>query len=285
MESLVAELHAAWEARDRDTATRILERIRERLSTPDEDASRVVARAAHDRSIAGRKLRFLISTHPDPQRRRILRSYLAEAAPPAPAALPSLTDRPAVASLLTGPRETEEKLWVLRRLDTDVLASPEVLAALGDILERPEPDDELARTVLLMLSRVPRAEAERLAVRAIEASSDPSLRQTAVRLLGRVAGPEGNRLLLVLLRDDPDTVLRRHAALGLRGKPVDDWGMSVLGSVAVDPGEDRAVRMNVIAVLQAVASRSGPMATAASDTAAAADAMLAVASMPAGDTR
>ena len=263
-EDLLRALRVACGANDASRAESVLGQIRALLETPNEDVERTVAREVHRKGLAARRIHVMLLTYPDTERGRVLRSHIAETAPPAPAALPSLSDPLAVASLLGGPRPGDEKLWVMKRLDAEVLASADVRSALLDVVVRSVNGEKLATTALRLLRRGSREEVESVLLRTIDSAAHESLRRTAVRLLRDCAGPEGIAQLLRLVRDDPDTVTRRFAASSLSGHRLDAAGIETLRSVATDIGEDRLVRMNALHTLQGIAARNGAGAALAS---------------------
>jgi hypothetical protein len=269
VERLLVALRRACETKDRATIASLLAAFRDRLASPDEEAEQSVFAEIHRRSLAGRKLLVMILTYPAPKRGRVLRSRMSEAAPPAPAALPSLSDPNGVASFLGGPRPDDAKLYLVRELeehDSPVLASTEVRTALLDLVTRSAEGGKLATTALRLLRQGPREQVENVALRTIDSSAHASLRRVAVRLLRSCAGPEGVARLLRLVRDCPDLVTRRLAANALHGKRLGAAGVETLRTVALDEGEDRMLRINAIRTLRSIRDRAAAGADIAAST-------------------
>ncbi len=253
---LLNRLHRAIENKCPADRSRVLDEIRDRLAVPDSKTETAIVRAVWAGGEAGLRLRSLIYGYPDKRRRRVLRSHIAEAAPPAPTALPPLTDSLGIASLLTGPRSDADKLWALVRLDAQVTASSEVQAALLDIVLHATEDGKLADAAMSRLRFGPREETETLALRIVDEAPVLGLRRSGVRLLGSVAGPVGVARLLEIVRDGSDTAMRRLAAVGLCGRPLDAEAVALLRDRGGDPTEDGLLRQNALNALS-IASRCG----------------------------
>lgn len=107
-------------------------------------------------------------------------------------------------------------LSMLRRMPRAVAADPEVIGALGRLLQYTD-DAEIRGQILYRLQEAGDA-AMPLLLDEIERPMHPESRNAAIRALGSMQGEEGGRTLLRIAQDPlEETVARRHAVQGLAG--------------------------------------------------------------------